>query len=131
MKPTAAWFGGGRDWWPFTRMLITAAILGLLAHLFLGWQVRPRELFALSGQILGVLSLLAMISFVLADLYLLVFLLPLYAVGVLNDWFYDFSRWICLKVFRLTSTTLLAFGGLLGEIVLFGGTLYSLYRVLL
>jgi hypothetical protein len=65
------------DWWPFTRLLITAAVLGLWAHAFLGWSVEPRRLLSVPGQMLGVLSILAMISFVLADLYLLLFLGPL------------------------------------------------------
>lgn len=108
------------DWWPFTRLLISATTLGLAAHVFLGWEVQPRQLLALSGQMLGVLSILAMISFTLADLYLLLFLGPLYVVGVLNDWFYGASRWICRTVLRLQSTPLLALGGLCGEILLFG-----------
>lgn len=118
------------DWWPFTRLVITAAALGLAAHIFLGWQVRPREVLALPGQMLGVLSILAMISFVLADLYLLLFLGPLYIVGVLNDGFYAASRWACRAAFRLRSAWLLALGGLCGEILLFGGLAYLLRRIL-
>ena len=75
------------DWWPFTRLAITAAALGAAAHVFLGWQPPLRQALAMPGQMLGVLLILAMVSFVLADLYLLLFLGPLYAVGVLNDWF--------------------------------------------
>jgi len=120
-----------RDWWPFTRMLITAAALGLGAHLYLGWQVRPRELLVLPGQMLGVLSILAMISFVLADLYLLLFLIPLYILAVLNDWTYGASWHACRAILRLRSARLLALGGLCGEIVLFGGLAYLLRRVLL
>ena len=110
-----------RDWWPFTRLLIATAALGLGAHFYLGWQVRPRELLALSGQMLGVLSLLAMISFVLADLYLLLFLGPLYVVGVLNDYFYLASWHACRMILRFRSAWLLAIGGLCGEVLLFGG----------
>lgn len=112
---------GPVDWWPFTRIIVTAAALGLAAHVFLGWQVRPRELFALSGQILGVLSILAMISFVLADLYLLLFLGPLYVVGVLNDWFYLAPRWAVRVAFRCESRFALGLAGLCGEVLLFGG----------
>lgn len=122
---------GGVDWWPFTRLLITAAVLGLGAHAYLGWSVAPHRLLSIPGQMLGVLSILAMISFVLADLYLLLFLGPLYIVGALNDSFYGLSRWACRAIFRLRSAWLLALGGLLGEILLFGGLAYLVRRVLL
>lgn len=107
------------DWWPFTRITIAAAVLGLAAHLFLGWQPPLRQLLAMPGQILGVLSLMAMISFALADLYLLVFLIPLLIVGILNDWFYGASRWVCRVMLRIQSARVLAIGGLCGEVLLF------------
>jgi hypothetical protein len=117
------------DWWPFTRITITAAILGLAAHLFLGWQPPLRQLLAMPGQVLGIVSLAAMISFALADLYLLVFLVPLLIVGILNDWFYSASRWACRRVLRIKSGAVLTSIGLCGEIVLFAGFVYAL-RVL-
>ena len=117
-----------RDWWPFTRLLITAAVLGLAAHLYLGWTFRPQALLALSGQVLGVLAILTMFSFMLADLYLLAFLVPLYFVGVLNDWFYSASRWVCREVLGLNSSALLAAGGLLGEILMSIGLIYLVRR---
>lgn len=120
-----------RDWWPFSRLLITAAVLGSAAHFFLGWQVRPQALVSMGIQSFGVLSLLAMISFVLADLYLLLFLFPLLIVGVLNDWFYSASRWTCQVVLRLRAASLLAVGGLCGEILLFGGLAFLLRRFFL
>lgn len=116
------------DWWPFARLLITAVVLGLAAHVFLGWQVRAREVPALSGQMFGVMSILAMISFVLADLYLLVFLIPLLIVGVLNDWSYGASVWALRTVFRMRSGRSLSFAGLCGEIILFGFCLIVLGR---
>lgn len=131
MRPTSEEYAGGVDWWPFTRLLITASALAVAANLFLGWQMRPQDLLALAGQMLGVLSILAMISFALADLYLLLFLGPLYVVGVLNDGFYAASRWACRAVLRLRSSWLLALGGLLGEILLFSGLAYLVRRVLL
>lgn len=131
MNPEQARPAGGVDWWPFTRLLITAAVLGLAAHIFLGWQPPLRQILTMPGQMLGVLSILAMISFVLADLYLLLFLGPLYIVGVLNDGFYAASRRACRAVFRLRSAWLLALGGLLGEILLFSGLAYLVRRVLL
>lgn len=118
------------DWRPFTRITSTVVVLGLAAHQFLGWQPPLRRLPARPGQILGVLSLMAMISFALADLYLLVFLVPLYVVGVLNDWFYDLSRWLCRVVLRMMPGPLLALSALCGEIVLFGGLEAVIRRLL-
>lgn len=119
------------DWWPFTRIAITAAVLGAAAHIFLGWQPPLRQVLAMPAQMLGVLSILAMISFVLADLYLLLFLGPLYVVGVLNDWLYLASWHACRAILRLRPAWLLALGGLLGEILLFGGLAYMVRRILL
>lgn len=122
---------GPVDWWPFTRLLITASVLAVAAHFFFGWQVRPQDAVSLSGQMLGVLSLLAMISFALADLYLLFFLLlPLYVLGVLNDWAYAGSRWSCRAIFQIRSSRLLAFGGLCGEILLLGALACLIRRFL-
>lgn len=115
-----------RDWWPFTRIIITAAAIGLGAHFYLGWEVQPRELLALSGQVLGVLSILAMISFALADLYLLLFLIPLYVLAVLNDWTYFAGRWACRAIMGPRPAIVLAAGGLCGEVLIFGGLLYLL-----
>lgn len=126
MTPISAGFGGGRDWWPFTRLLITATALGAGAHFLLGWELQPRMLFALPPQILGVLSILAMLSFVLADLYLLLLLVPLYVLAVLNDWFYAASKWACRAVLGPRPGPVLATGGLLGETLLFGGLAYLL-----
>lgn len=115
-----------RDWWPTWRMLITACVLGAAAHLYLGWSIDLHHLLAMPGQILGVLSILAMISFVLAELYLLIFLIPIYILGVLNDWFYNATRWVCRTVFRIRSAPLLTLFGLCGEIALFGLSVYLL-----
>lgn len=109
-----------RDWWPFTRLLITASVLTAAAHVWFGWTPDARHLLSVPSQMLGVLSLLAMISFVLADLYLLVFLAPLYGVAVLNDWFYGVGRWVGGHVFGVESKALLAVSGLVGEVLLFG-----------
>lgn len=56
---------------------------------------------------------------------------PLYIVGVLNDCFYSASRWVCRAIFGLSSTPLLALGGLCGEILLFCGLAYLLGRIFL
>lgn len=120
---------GRVDWWPLTRMLITGAILGLAAHVLMGWQVRPQEILLLAGQMFGVLAILAMISFVLADLYLLVFLGPLYILAVANDWFYLASVRTGRTIFRLRSPLPLAIAGLCGEIALFALCLSALVRL--
>ncbi|MEK6536782.1 MAG: hypothetical protein AABZ63_04785 [Actinomycetota bacterium] len=109
------------DWWPFTRITITAAVLAATTHVSLGWQPPLRQLAVMPGQILGILSLMAMISFALADLYLLLFLIPLYVVGVLNDWFYLAPRWTVRFTFRCESRFTLGIAGLCGEVLLFGG----------
>lgn len=124
-----AW--GDRDCWPFVRILIVAAALLSAGHFGLGWRIDLHYLLRVPGQVLGVLSVMAMISFVLAELYLLLFAVPLYVLGVLNDWAYSSSRWACRAVFRLRSAWLLALGGLLGEILLFSGLAYLVRRVLL
>lgn len=131
MDQKQAYPTGGVDWWPFTRLLITAAVLGLAAHAFFGWSIEPRRMLSTPGQMLGVLSILAMISFILADLYLLAFLLiPLYVVGVLNDWFYLASRWIAGTIFQVKSARLLALIGLAGEVFLFGSLAWLARRLL-
>ena len=112
---------GERDYWPFIRMLIVAFSLGVAAHLWLGWRLDLRPLLAVPGQVLGILSILALISFALAELYLLLFVIPIYIVGVLNDWFYDATHWTLRIVLRLRSRALLAVLGLCGEIAIFGG----------
>jgi hypothetical protein len=117
---------GDRDCWPFARIVIVGAVLGAAAHHCLGWRIDARRLMALPGQVLGVLSMAAMISFVLAELYLLLFAIPVYVIGVLNDWFYDASRWLGWTVFRLRSTVILALAGVCGEILFFGGAIYLL-----
>lgn len=119
-----------RDWWPFTRMIITAAALGAGVHFYLDWQVQPGPLLALAGQMFGVMSILAMISFALADVYLLAFLLPLYALAVLNDWFYQAAVWSLRIALRLRDGPALSLGGLCGEILLFGAMAFLLVRIL-
>ena len=118
-----------RDWWPFTRLVITAAAMGLVANWVVGWKPRPEAIAAAFAQVLGVLSILAMISFALADFYLLLILIPLYAVATLNDWFYAAGRWACRAALGPKPTPLLAVGGLCGEILLFGGLGYLLHRL--
>ncbi len=130
MSPVREEGSGGIDWWPFTRLLVTGAVLGLSAHYYLGWSPDLRALARLPWNVFEILSFAALISFALADLYLLLFLIPLYALAVLNDWLYDFSYGACRVVFRLRHPALLALAGLCGEVGLFG-TLAFLARGLL
>lgn len=123
-SPRLTW--GERDCWPFVRILIVAFILGAAAHHFTGWTIDARHLLGLPRQMLGVLAVLAMISFALAEIYLLLFAIPIYAVGVLNDWFYWASRWVCRTAFGIRSAFLLALFGVCGEIALFGLSFYLL-----
>ena len=120
---------GERDCWPFVRILIVAFVLGVTAHYFAGWTIDVPPLLGKPRQMLGILSILAMVSFVLAELYLLLFAIPLYILGVLNDWFYHASSWALRKVFRMHSTRSLAIAGLCGDIILFSGLAYLLRRV--
>lgn len=115
---------GDRDCWPFVRILIVAFVLGAAAHRFAGWTIDVRHLLDLPGQMLGVLSILAMISFALAELYLLFFAVPLYLVGILSDRFYRTSRWVCRTAFGIRSTLLLTLFGVCGETALFGLSIY-------
>ena len=117
---------GERDCWPFVRICIVAMVLGAAAHRFAGWTVDPRHLLALPRQMLGVLSLLAMISFAAAEAYLLVFAIPLYIVGILNDWFYAVSRWVCRRALGICSASVLTLLGVCGEAALFGLSIYLL-----
>lgn len=131
MSPVREEVTGGIDWWPFTRLLITGAVLGLSAHYCLGWSPDLRALARLPGNVFEILSLAALISFALADLYLLLFLIPLYAIAVLNDWFYDSSRWLCRVVFRLRPSLVLNLAALCGEILSFGGLGLAVRQVIL
>ena len=122
---------GGIDWWPFTRFLITGAVLGLSAHYYLGWRPDLRALARVPWNVFEILSLAALISFALADLYLLLFLIPLYALAVLNDWLYGFSYGGCLVVLRLRHPARLALAGLCGEVGLFGAIAFLARGLLL
>ena len=119
MTPVREEGSGGIDWWPFTRLLITGAVLGLGAHYYLGWKPDLRALAQLPWNVFEILSLAALISFALADLYLLLFLIPLYALAVLNDGFYDLSCWLLRRVLRMRSALGVRLLGLGGEILLF------------
>lgn len=108
------------DWWSLTRVAITAVVLAAAAHVLIGWQPPLRHLLGMPVRMIGIMSLLAMVSFALADLYLLAFLVALLVVGILNDWLYAASRCVFVWVFRPRSASIIALGGLCGEIIMFG-----------
>lgn len=131
MSPVREEVSGGIDWWPFTRFLITGAALGLSAHYYLGWRPDLHALARIPWNVFEILSLAALISFALAELYLLLFLIPLYALAVLNDWFYDSSRWLCRVIFRVRPLWVLNLAALCGEILSFGGLGLAVRQLLL
>ena len=119
MRPVREEVSGGIDWWPFTRFLITGTVLGLSVHYYLGWRPDLRAMARLPWNVFEILSLAALISFALADLYLLLFLIPLYALAVLNDWFYDLSCWLIRNVLGMQWWLGIQLLGLGGQIILF------------
>lgn len=118
------------DWWPLARLLITASVIGLAAHCYLGWTPDLHEAVILPRRIFEVLSFCALLSFGLAHLYLLLLMFPIYAVVTLNDAFYDGSVAVVRAVLRLRSGRAVALAGLFGEIALFGGLTLALLRLL-
>ena len=109
------------DWWPLARLLTTGAVLGLAAHFYLGWTPDLRHVARLPREVFEVLSFFTLVSFALAHLYLMLLMFPLYAIVTLNDTFYGLIQWLCGAVLRIRSKRLLAVGGLLGEVLMFGG----------
>lgn len=109
------------DWWPLARLLITASVLGITAHLLWGWTIPLRGLAGAPGKAFESFALFALASDVLAHLYLVALAFPLYAAVLLNDSFYDASRWVIEAAFRPHSKLFLDILGLGGEILLFGG----------
>lgn len=114
---------GERDYWPFVRILLVSGILA-------GLNVDAHSLIRLPARLIGVLAVLAMLSFAAAELYLFVLATPLYVIGVLNDCFYKISRWVCMSGFGMRSSPALAVGGLLGELFLSGGLVLAVRRLL-
>ena len=117
------------DWWPLARLLTTAAVLGLAAHHQLGWTPDIRQLAKQPREIFEVLSFFTLVSFAMAHLYVMLLMLPLYAIVTLNDAFYDISLWAARAVFRLRSPFALAISGLLGEAALFAAAFTLIRRL--
>jgi len=62
---------------------------------------------------------------------LMLLMFPLYAAVTLNDTFYDLSCWAARAVLRLRSPCAVAFGGLCGEVAIFGTLLLAAHTLLL
>ncbi len=118
------------DWWPLVRLLTVLSVFGAIAYFDLGWKVRATEALALPRRVFEVLSFLALLSYALAHLYLILLMFPLYAVVTLNDTFYDMSVWTLRTVFRMRSGRGLSLAGLCGEILLFGAAAVPICRAL-
>ncbi|MDE2038647.1 MAG: hypothetical protein KGO96_03920 [Elusimicrobia bacterium] len=122
---------GERDWWPLTRLLTVGLAFGLLAHWKLGWNPVARDLWALPGGILTILSFVVLLSPAMAHVCLVVLAIPMCGIIMLNDWLYDLSRASCRVFLGTRSRVVLDLAGLSGEIALFGLLFYLLKVYLL
>ncbi len=118
------------DWWPLARLQTVLAVLGTFAHLRFGWTPELGRLTDFSWQMFEVFSVFTLLSFALAHLYLLLLLLPIYAVVTLNDTLYDATIWVRKTVFRLRPGRLLSLAGLGGELLLFSAGALLIRRLL-
>ena len=118
------------DWWPLTRLLTVLAVFGTFAHLRSGWTLELGRLTDISWQMFEVFSVFTLLSFALAHLYLLLLMLPIYAVVTLSDTLYDAAIWVGRTVFRLRPGRLLSLAGLGGELVLFSAAALFIRRLL-
>ncbi|MBI5595378.1 MAG: hypothetical protein HY928_04740 [Elusimicrobia bacterium] len=118
------------DWWPLARLLTVLAVFGILAHARLGWTLDFRPLREFPRQVFEVFSLFTLLSFGLAHLYLVLLMLPLYALVTLNDTFYDATIWVARTVFRLRPGRVLSLAGLGGELLLFAAGAALIHRAL-
>ena len=117
------------DWWPLTRLLTVGLVFGLVAHWRFGWNPVVRDLWALPGGIVALLSFAVLLSSAVAHLCLVALAITMCGIILLNDWLYDATVWSLRMVLRLKSRTVLAVLGLCGEIVMFGGIAHALRRL--
>ncbi|MDE2142868.1 MAG: hypothetical protein KGJ84_10690 [Elusimicrobia bacterium] len=115
-----------RDWWPLTRLLIVVLSFGLVAHWKFGWNPAARDLWALPGGIVAILSFVVLLSSTMAHVCLVLLAIPLCGIIMLNDWLYDLSRASCRVLLGTRSRVVLNLAGLSGEIALFGLLFYLL-----
>ena len=107
------------DWWPLARLLTVLGAFGSLASLS-SHSLDLGSLQSLPGRVFEVFTFFTLLSFALAHLYLMLIMLPLYALVTLNDTFYDLSVWVIKTVLRPRSKGAVAAAGLCGELLLFG-----------
>jgi hypothetical protein len=126
-NPFAQW-----DPWPLTRLLSVLCTLGLWTHWRFGWG--PPALPSLGQTTWGLFEafcLCTLLSSTLARLLIVILMFPLYAIIVLNDWFYDGSYWLIQVLTGPRSPRLNAGFALAGELGLFvslGHTIEFLMR---
>ena len=118
------------DWWPLARLLTVLAVFGILAHVRLGWTLDLGPLRVFPRQVFEVFSLFTLLSFGLAHLYLILLMLPFYALVALNDTFYEATIWVGQTVFRLRPGRVLSLAGLGGELLLFAASAALIHRAL-
>lgn len=118
------------DWWPLARLLTVLAVFGILAHARLGWTLDFKPLREFPRQVFEVFSLFTLLSFGLAHLYLILLMLPLYALVTLNDTFYNATIWAGRTMFRLRPGRGLSLVGMAGELVAFSAALVLAERLL-
>lgn len=131
MDARASYPWSERDWWPLTRLLMVGLAFGLHAHWKFGWNPHPRDLWALPGGILAILSFIVLLSSSMAHVCLVVLAIPMCGIIMLNDWLYDFSRAGCRVFLGERPRVVLNLAGLSGEIALFGLLFYLLKVYLL
>lgn len=110
------------DPWPLIRLVAVF----IAAALWLHWRFQltmpsPRELARIGAGLFETFCVCAVLSAVLADLFLVVLMFPLYATIVLQDWFYDASHWLLRLFLGPRSPRLTAGLALAGELGLFLG----------
>ncbi|MFA6093667.1 MAG: hypothetical protein WCU88_08930 [Elusimicrobiota bacterium] len=109
--------------WPLIRLLSAVAVIGLWLHWRFDCRLPTlRECGSTGLALFEVMSLCALFSFALAHVFLVVLNFPFYAIVVLNDWFYEGSRWVFRLLMGPSSPRLTAGLSLAGELGLFLGT---------
>jgi|CXWL01.1.fsa_nt_gi hypothetical protein len=115
------------DPWPLTRLLLVLATLSLWAHLQNGCALpTPPVLGRAAFGLFEAFCLCTLVSFTLARLLVVILMFPLYAIIVLNDWFYDGSYWLIRFLTGPRSPRWKAGFALAGELGLFVGLCRSM-----
>ena len=75
-----------RDWFPLVRLITVAAVILLGLHLIPSWQAAVGDVSALPVRLLEGFITIALVSFVLAQVYLVLAVIPVVVVVYLNQW---------------------------------------------